>query len=472
MMNFLNRNSLLFGLVSSVILSSCGALGFKKDSDDVQSPQLVQSDDVMLLAPEDPACMDNGKSVSLSSFQIWQWNGASAVAKTVPLSLRAGSQQQIYSAGVAAALFDAQIERTCDYNAGDVSCKDGKVIQQPRVVKICRSTGSYGRESIESMTLTSQYMAESARSFYMGLTSAKSSILDAQLVIQPREVWHLTNVKSGRKADLMQSDNAAFSMATKSDDPGLFWVYPTAKKSFAKSPLHLWEVPFVMRHEYGHNVFHNHVQTAADSVGLKAYEDGSSLEHIMRNVPTGKSKDLMLAEKTQQQKDLSGLNELFADLFAYYNGDAAADQLKGVVSLDTTRDPSSKYTAGGTKKVWTQSEADIYRGIASAQKTSDSSEPDFTDVHDIATAFGYNMAQLMEASLAGKSSAVKADVLLKWLDALSAHILAKGSAITLDSMTAEMVKVIVANKSGDVATACSAFAANMSGLPISIAACK
>lgn len=473
MLRLIRGRSVFMCLLSASVLSSCGALGFKKNADDdVQSPQLVDAKDVMVLSPEDPSCMSSGQSTATKSIQIWQWNGSSAEPKTVPFVTKAGSDQELVSKGTYGALWDLQFTRTCDYANGEAECKDAKIVKKPDIVKICRPDGAYGRESIESMTLTAQYMADGARDFYYKLSSSTAGLYKAILYIQPLELWHVTRTSDGKKIDLVQADNAAFaSPSKKNDDYGVFWVYPTSKKSFGKSPVHLWEAAFVMHHEFGHNVFHHHVETAADLVGLTTRDQDHTLESIMRNAPKPHMKSMMLSDDSQAQKDLSGLNEMFADLFAYYNGDAAPDQLKGLGTLGETRDPSSAKTLAGTKKVWTAKESGIYTGELSAPKVSDG-EPDFTDVHDVAAAFGYNIAVLIEAAMPGKSSVDKANTLIQWLNRLSAHITSSGKSATLDSMTAELVKAVIANKTGDVAKGCADFAANMSGLPLSIAACK
>ena len=461
-------------LVSAVVLSSCGLFVKQNDSGDgpVQSPQLIAAQDVMLLNLEDPGC---SQSVPVNTAQVWLWNGSDTVAKSVTLSAVRGTDDGLASAGTIGAVWDYQVSKNCSYTSGAVSCKKGTVTKAESTVKICRSNGTYQRDSIESMTLTTQYMSDLTRTFYYKLPASVPGLLKALLVIQPQELMHLTDTATGRTGDLMKGDNAAFAASSTETDHGEFWVYPTSKKSFAKNPVHLWEAPFVMRHEFGHNVFNHHVGTAADKAGLDAIEFHQSLSSIMRGAPKYKDEDSMFLDSSSQaQKDLGGLNETFADLFAYYSGDAAPAQLKGLGdSLETTRDPSSAKTRGGTKKVWTNSEANIYTGVMKPTVDSSiSSEPDFTDVHDVAAAFGYNMSALLDKAMQGKSSVDKANVLILWANALASHLNLKGKSATLDSMTAEFVKVVVANKSGSVSDACADFAKNMSALSLSIAACN
>lgn len=469
-------------LVTAFVLSSCGLLIKQKDDGGdgpVQSPQLVAAEDVMLLSPEDPACMSSGQSVAVNTAQVWLWNGTETVQTNVTLNANPGSSKELVSAGTLGAIWDMQFNKTCAYADGKATCKNPKITKDPTYVKICRGNGSYGRESIESMTLTTQYMSDLTRTFYYKLPASTMGLLKAVLYIQPQEIWHLTDATTGRKGDLMKADNAAFAASSTEKDYGVFWVYPTSKKSFAKNPVHLWEAPFVMRHEFGHNVFNHHVGTAADKVGLDAVGFHDTSMHffgsagIMRGAPKSYDEGFSLDADHQAQEDLNGLNETFADLFAYYGGDAKPGQLKGLGdSLDTTRDPASQFTKGGTKKVWTTKEANIYSGLIAADADIKDSEPDFTDEHDVAAVFGYNMAALIDKAMQGKTNIDKANALVLWVNALAAHLNRKGTDATLDSMTSEFVKVVMTNKVSTATDACAEFAKNMSGLPASIAACK
>lgn len=475
-----NIDRLIFvGLVTAFVLSSCGL--FIKQKDDgggagpVQPPQLIVADDVMLLSPEDPACMNSGKSVSVNTAKVWLWNGTETVETSVKLNATPGEDEELASLGTLGALWDLQFSKTCTGKSGSVTCKDPKITKQPGIVKICRSNGSYGRESIESMTLTTQYMSDLTRAFYYKLPSSTDGLLKAVLYIQPQELWHVTETSTGRKGDLMKADNAAFAASSTEKKYGVFWVYPTSKESFAKNPVHLWEAPFVMRHEFGHNVFNHHVGTAAEKIGLNAidFADTFASASIMRGAPRAHQAGFSLDSSEQAQNDLNGLNETFADLFAYYGGDAKLGQLKGLGdSLDTTRDPGSQRTMRGTQKVWTTKEANIYSGLMAPDASLPKTEPDFTDEHDVAAVFGYNMAALIDKAMQGSTSIDKANVLILWANALADHLNSRGKEATLDSMTAEFVRIIMDHKVASTSDACAAFAKSMSGLPESVAACK
>lgn len=468
----INSRTVFAGLLSSAIFSSCGMLGQKKkdSNDDVQSPQLIAAKDLMILSPEDPACMAGNSSTAIKNAQVWLWDGTSVAPKTVAINGTIGSDQELVSSGTLGAIWNYQFTRDCTYESGAISCGKANVTHKNEIVKFCRQDGVYGRESIESMTLTTQYMSDMTRTFYYKLKDSTPGLLQAVLNIQPQELWSITRKSDGKHVDKMLGDNASFAASAKSEF-GIFNVYPTSKSSFAESPVHLWEAPFVMRHEFGHNVFHHHLGSVLDDMSLDSMDSELSFG-IMRNPPTYRSASFSLDEKSQVSKDLSGVNETFADLFAYYGGDAAPGQLKGLTSLDTTRDPASSKTKGGTKKAWTSKESSIYKGILKPANTDDASEPDFTDSHDVAAVFGYNFAKLIDASLTGKTSVEKANLLLLWANNLATHLTAKGSSADLDSMTVEFVKVVMAAKTGDMKAACADFAANMSGLTNSIAACK
>ncbi|MCX6123999.1 MAG: hypothetical protein NTV34_04515 [Proteobacteria bacterium] len=167
---------------------------------------------------------------------------------------------------------------------------------------------------------------------------------------------------------------------------------------------------------------------------------------------------------------------MFADLFAYFVNGGAPNQLKGVSSLEGTRDPGNALTKAGTPKKWGKRQLDVFEGRASAERSLENGDPTFTGVHDVAAFLSYPMAKLLSDSLPGADATKKLDTLVRWLDAISAKLVkTRSPELSLDQLTALLVETIVAGKTADAkefGSACSEFKLLVEGLEKTAAACK
>jgi hypothetical protein len=97
------------------------------------------------------------------------------------------------------------------------------------------------------------------------------------------------------------------------------------------------------------------------------------------------------------------------------------------------------------------------------------------DEHDVATLLGYPIAKFIDDTLDGKSNAVKADLLIRWLDDLAVYVSNKGTAVTLDEMIELLVKKTVSDVSLTNETktkSCETLKKSIPGLAKSLQACK
>jgi hypothetical protein len=452
----------------SFALNSCGVLN-KKSSDDVQEVREVALDELMLFSAEDPGC---GTSVNVTNPLVWRWDGTSASQIEVPAELTPGPDGELSSKGVLGSISNLSTESSCTVSDNsDLDCGEIRIKDEGKILKSCRPNGDYARESLEAVSLASQVLLSEAAAFYQTIPESKRSVSDSILLVQRLDIIHRT--KGPLKKTLAISDNASFAKSAKSEN-SIFSVYPTAKKTFQESGVHLWEVPFVLSHEYGHNVFNAHLGHALKTVGVKIFRH-ESINGILSDRYTVPRDMFNLSESDRAERAFGGVNELFADLFAYYAGKGASGQLKGVHSLETTRDPSSAVTKAGVPKIFGPSELDIFEGRAEPIKKSNG-DPEFDSIHDIAAALGYPIAKLLDDSTPGATNMDRIAVLIKSLNKLAAEVVStRSSAKSLDEILAVIVRTISENKTVAAAESgkvCSDFQALVPGLERTAAACQ
>ena len=245
------RSQFLVVFVSAslpLFLTSCGVLFDKSSKQTIQRPSSPDEAGVSFLNFEDEACQSQSESSAVEQVSIWEWNGSEAVATSVKFK-GIGEKQEgaLASDGVKGALTNITYEYECQKTREDCKLKSKPDSKNVAVIKICKTNASYQRDSLESMTLTSQYFLSEAYKFYQSIASHKGTLEDTILLMQPK----FRRSYSSTGAIKVDADNAAFSGDSKLN---LFVVYPFSKAYYERSRVHLWEVPFTMKHEYGHHV--------------------------------------------------------------------------------------------------------------------------------------------------------------------------------------------------------------------------
>lgn len=470
---------IMFMSISGLLATGCNP--FSKDNNNNNNnnnailPQRVApSDGVRWLLPEDPACLDGKSSATLSQVTIYEWDGTQAHEKQVAMSSKNDSDYGFQTKNIFFSMLGYEKNQTCTYDADGLNCEDDKT--QPKndlkALRICHENGSYNRDSIEAMTVTAQYFTELSYDFYNSITGNKSGIVKSAILTQPRLKMHITRTSDKKVFDRYEVDNAGFTAMTIDSlgKIGLFMIHPTSVKSFDKGGVNLWEVPFVMHHEFGHHVFRHYLGSTADSIGLRLSDTGS-IDGILPRPKTRSKNDLNLTDSTKLAQDAAdGINETFADLFAYFTDNGVKDQLKGVECLDTSRDPSSPLYTDGKKKGLDSTAIDMYEGRKEAGTSEDCATPNFDDSHDIAAALGQPIAQFIEMSFPNVDAKTRARVLLSWAIRLNTLFTSTKSNIRIDNIVRELV-LSVKDNTALRADACAAFKANITGLPLATAAC-
>ena len=463
----------------SLLTAGCGVLEVKKNSGniDVRRQETAPKGAIRWLVPEDQACIDNGQSVSLSEITIYEWDGSRINQKRVPFKAGAGTEKEFLSANVESSIINFSAVYNCSYknNVRDCTTDTSASPEIYTAMRICRANGLYKRDSLEGMTLTSQYYTERAYGFYNSIPTGKPGLIKSILVPQPKRKRHVTQT-DGTIVDEYDADNASFITLPATEEfseASLIMIDPTTTASFQKSPLNLWEVPFVMQHEFAHHVFNHYLGAAVQSLGLhlKARQSTSTIMPTSRTKHSPQFGLTTVDAPDNADYALKGINETFADLFAYFAGNSAKNQLKGVTCLDTSRDPSSSVTHAGSSKGLDKKRIDIYEGRATVVSNSDCREPQYDGEHDISAALGYPIAKFIEDSMPSSTGSARAAILLTWLTRLEPLIQKGRSSVTVDTIVRELV-LAVKGQSQLKAAPCSEFRKQITGLPLASQACS
>jgi hypothetical protein len=470
---------LVIGCLTSFTITSCHK---KNDRDGIKPETDAALSEIRWLELEDPDCVtnDNHKSVATETATTYQWDGTSVQQLPVPLAGAWGTESEFQSKNIIGTLLNLGKSYDCKFDSsGERTCtpRDGKKTEA-QVLKLCRSSMQYQRDSLESVAITSHAIVEDAYNFYGTIENTVPGLAKSIMVIQPRFERKYTK-KSGDILTKYDADNAAFTsmeLGTPARKYGLMLIYPSKKTSFEESGVNLWEVPFVLKHEFGHHVFHHYVKDTDHEDSLTISTSGNTLHDMSGILPSEKSRiprHQGFNLTTNATAAMAGINETFADLFAYFAQESTPNQVTGIKCLDTSRDPKSAKTRAGLVKQLSKRYVDMYEGRLSALDSDDCGEPSFDDSHDIAMVMGYPLAKFIERAEPSGKGKDRAKHLINWAKEIQRLTDQSTSNISLDTLVGALVSSIKPNiTANDFTEACSELVPKITGLPLSTAACK
>lgn len=432
------------------------------------------ADDIRWLSLEDPSCVQAGVSLPITSVTAYIWDRDQITAAKVPFETTSSEDGRLSSKNIVGAILGVEGAESCTVSdKNDISCESMSTGKEDGagLLKVCRSDGTYKRDSIEAMTLTAQYLAQESFKFYNAISGKKEGLLPAQIISQYklRQEYKLSN---GSVKTTYLADNAAFQPGESNDLPVSFHLFPTSKSEFTNTGLNLWEVPFVVRHEFAHHIFDHYTGDATGEAGITQKLHFSRKNHSILPRGEGRPIGVALSSAEVAVQAVNGINETFADLYAYFEAGAVPDQIKGVNCLDISRDPSSPTTAAGSPKGLTPSQVSIYEGKADAVPYINCFEPTYDDEHDIATALGYPLAQFIKVANSGASATDQAKILLMWATRMNNLIDTSPDSVSVDTLVRELVLTLKTDASKSVGSACIELKRQITGLPLATAACQ
>jgi hypothetical protein len=405
------RNLLKISLC--LLVTSCGVVtepdkGVKPESGDANgfatSYQLA-----------DPNCQSSTNQPQINQSKIYTWERGNL--ETNPSSIQGLSTDgSLSSEIIAGTWYGFHQKTTCVKEDGATKCDASADFgSSAKNLKICREDGNYSRESIEGVALTALAHLEAAHQFYKNIDNHEP--LDrVRLLILPKVEKETTQVETGEVRRKFVTDNLTYGYF---NGANVFTVYPKSVSAVNQGlwkNLNLWEVPWVLAHEFGHHVFNHHTGS------LGSFENNHDHDHSLDSTPLFSSRPEwgqgFSLREVQSSELWSAINEGFADLFAHYASEEASHSLESVQCLVKNRDVGSDAFVGGRLK---RLDDEVLAKFYSDSHTpkSNCEEADFHEIHTIGAIMARGIDQVFSAALGGGASRDKAALLLKWSESIN-----------------------------------------------------
>lgn len=424
------RNILFFAGLA-VLSYGCGPHTVKKNDKQRVIRQQVGVPLSYALADQD--CQNSQKEVAISSQSIFEWNGKTT-SRTKHDFVDTKTKESIQTNHISQSVYNLHQLTTenCSIINGDTVCKKvGKTqnVTTADNIRICDAERKFPRESIEAVTLTSLAHLQQANQFYLTIPSAKPSIRDAALIVLPKiETNYVKRNDDGSNIQLktMITDNAAFGELSQGQH--VFIVFPKSeefKQDEKWQDINLWEIPYVMSHEYAHQIFLTHYENySADASAMANFKLGNSIlkqrnSPPWNNAPAGLQ---LTSGDSGRSLALGAINEGFADLIGFYATGDSTTTTKDLPCFERSRDIHTSEFFDGTPKVLLELYAKSFLGglSVSSSEEYDCEKFDVSDSHQIGAIFAYAMNQIFESHLGDQSSPeTKTELALTWLNNLN-----------------------------------------------------
>lgn len=469
-MSFSPRHLLILSQLMGLPLAGCARDHGKAVA--VQRTNLATPFDYKL---DDPECQLRKGEAEIGEQNVFIWGDGAASEKTIDFNVTGDvSGRGTVSSSLIQSTYYGYHQRTttnCTVDsAGSLACDKGafEVVEREQKLKLCKTTGAYARDSIEGITLSTIANLETAKSSYASLTGAKP-LTKVSLLVMPNfeSIYNLQTTTGERTKAYTDTDNAAFA-AAKDDNGGddlYFIVYPRSQE-LSSDPdwqdIRLWEVPWVMAHEFSHQIFHTYYSKAKadevqDDVAFQLGTQGIwKPKHGDFEIP-GAKPSFSLQSSTRNvgtSEALSAVNEGFADLMGAYliNGDV--DHWKNLPCFGATRDIRDATFADGKPKVLTKAVRDEFFSATESEANDDLCATSFQDEHHIGAIMAYGMNQILTANQGAVDQQARASKVLSWLMTFDAERI-KVSSVSAEDIWILAIKssLIAAKGTGESLTA-------------------
>ncbi len=415
-------------LAASAIASGCGVRIQEEKKVEVidQLPNDAALADRYFV--QDLDCQAKGGLADVGSQSIFQWQeGASRSTKFAFDGTSA--TDTLKSSAVSATFYDFRQVKTCV--DGDLETCDGesKTIGTERALRICTQAKAYDRVSVEGVALSSLASINQAEAFYRGIEGQQTSILAAYLLVLPSIEKQVKDRSGAVVKREISSDNLAY--VSEFGGSPVFVVYPKSREAVRQGlwkGLNLWEIPWVLAHEYGHHVFRTHTGVVS----------------FTRNA---KNLGLALVDRDVGDEDVwDAANEGYADLFAYYALGGKTGQTDGLDCFEKNRDVGSPVFADGRVKALDREVLGLYFSETKGPPRATCNEPNLQDEHAIGAIIAHGIARLFGASGEGDVSSQSA-YLLAWSRRLGDLQRAdRDASLDFDAVIEEALLTVAPNK--------------------------
>jgi hypothetical protein len=368
------------------------------------------------LVADDGCQLQADTEVRLSRGKLWIWSAetSSSLAEMSLAGLK--SDVSLSSSSVNTTWFGLHQRTTC---LEGEKCGEPEVVTAARMLRVCTPEPAFSRSSVESVSLASIHSLDAARAWYVKTTGADLDIARAGLVVLPRVESVTTDAAGQLVTREIDTDNLAF-VESFGGAPA-FIVYPRGKLLAAAGMwpgVNLWEIPWVLGHEFGHHVFRTHLGTLPLATSRSTAQNTLDGAHDFSPPPLfdrrGSGADAPGSDRTVRLTDhVQVVNEAFADLFSWYAHGARERSLRGLDCFDETREPDVATFKGGRPKKLDSATLAIWNSNKTTVRAPRCEAPNLQGPHDMGGLVAHGINRVFTAAGVVDLSARTA-LLLDW----------------------------------------------------------
>ena len=388
-------------MLLSISLVSCSDFNPKpRSSPDTPStppleayPDILGNLDFFL---EDSSCLQQEADVSLDSALYNSWDGQHMRRKRL-------QNPQIQGSPV---LSSTLIKRTFLPRTFDIQCRDAPGVSSCDFVgnkpivpfKLCRNSGSYDAQSLESVALTSLIHLEKAHLFYKRTNPSHHQVERSQLFILPRfTTTHLSAADGQVTHKNTVHDNLSY-IKNFYENPA-FIIHPPSRSSAHSHKEKLWEYPWTLAHEFAHHVLSSHSKFSNSDLAQQRGVAASSQLSMqppqltshgwVQNYLWGWQNSVRISTHVMKKsKSWNTFNEAYADLWAFFATENNSQGITNIDCLQGNRDASYEKFKDGTFKIITAEALSSFHASSKVLHTS-CHQAHFSAVHVFGTALAH-----------------------------------------------------------------------------------
>jgi hypothetical protein len=464
---------------------------------------------------QDPGCQSTEGITNIGSQTVTRWKQGETKTEAIDFSgVSADGTTGIHSQFVGFTIFglrQREIKQCTKLASGDLDCtsEGEELISGGSPLRLCKKDFEYSRTSVESVALATTATIEQAGQFYKAnVPSGRTLDPIWSLVLPSIDVQYRGKSSQGTDISVSEqkSDNAFWSTGSGKRPDGtsqeikIITVFPpsmdfqASNKSGAKG---LWELPFVVAHEFGHHVFFSNVLSLRSlfSVGnavITQKEDGfeiSNASDIVADQSASTAKSILarklgadfipnafrMASNPVREIGTSeafvAINEAFADLFAQYSV-GGIESMQAIPGICENRDLTKNTFIYAGKQVRKSLDTPELKSFISPSGSSDRSIDSngcvgisFQDPHVVGAIVASGFHSLL-SDLTSDGARVR--VLVQWAQSLDLEMSLSGSnpqVLLINSLWAIADKAAAANNGTLSARQCNSF---KSSFPIAV----